>query len=252
MAIFEARLNINGEIYILNNHIGKFDRAAKEVGDNASPLEFLAAYDRLAGQIRNEAGENIENGIFNAKYQKWKHEQPAYIKTLEERERNLNEGERQPIELNIKNIDHKRAFLGTLMTISAALIAGLFLFMSGKQNEGYYEVLAMLSGVGLAVFVGSSAYYLRLLLSQESEEGDDRLEFVRKSKEDFIEKVGIVITDLDSYEKYRQDKYEEEKKLKRKIRGSDEKYFKLITGLFILSAVPLTIMFIIAGFCGRC
>ena len=247
----EINFNLNGEIYILNNNNDKFNRAAKEVGDSASPLEFLATYDRLGGLIKDRDGKKIENGIFNTRYDKWKHEEPIYIRTIEEKEQSIDEGERRTIELNIKNIEHKRAFLGTLMTISSAFVAGLFIFI-GKinNNELIYRILTMVSGLGLTFFVISSAYYLGFLLSEEGREGDERLGFVKKSKKDFIEKVGVTINDLNSYEKYRQEKYEEERKLDRKITFSDEKWFKFVICLFIISAVPLTIMFIIAGFCG--
>jgi hypothetical protein len=95
----EMKITYKGRGYILNNNSGKFDRARAEVGDYVSPLEFLAAYDRLGGLIMDENGIKVENGIFIAAHEKWKKEQPLYIKTLEERDRTLDEGEKRNIDL---------------------------------------------------------------------------------------------------------------------------------------------------------
>ena len=48
----------------LNNNNGKLDRAKKDAGDNASPEQILAHYDKLAGLIIDENGDKVENGKF--------------------------------------------------------------------------------------------------------------------------------------------------------------------------------------------
>lgn len=50
--------------YTLNNNSGKYDRAKKDAGNNASPEQVLAHYDKHAGLIRDENGNKVENGPF--------------------------------------------------------------------------------------------------------------------------------------------------------------------------------------------
>jgi len=172
-------------------------------------------------------------------------EQTNYIKTIEDRGKVLEDGERQTIELISNNINHKRAFLGTSMTIAAAVIAGLFILLIGKDlSNSCLVFLTEMSGLGFALFIVTSSIYLTVILAQESLLLDRNLQFVEESKKDFIEKVGISIIDVDSYEKYRGQKYREEKELKRKVRGSHEIWFILINVLFISSFILLLIMFL--------
>lgn len=57
-------IKIQGREYTLNNNSGKYDRAKKDAGDNATPEQILAHYDKLSGLIRDENGNKIENGRF--------------------------------------------------------------------------------------------------------------------------------------------------------------------------------------------
>ena len=239
----EYRLKAWGEEFTLNNNSGKFDRAAQEVGDKATPEAFLAAYDKFAGLILNKDGKKVENGIFQKRYSEWKDEQPQYVKTLEERERTLDTGEERTIGLISKHVDHKRAFLGTLMTISAAVLAGLFILFTSKDSGACVNTLATISGFGFALFIIASSAYLAFLLAQESLSLDKHLRFIQKAKKDFIAKVGIDITDLDSYERYRKQKHKEEVDLKPKERGLWEGWFVLVSILFVLSAILVFVLF---------
>ncbi len=240
----EYRLKAWGDEFTLNNNSGKFDRAAQEVGDKATPEAFLAAYDKLGGLILDKVGKKVENGIFAKRHAEWKDEQPQYIKTLEERERTLDEGEKRTIELNSKHLDHKRAFLGTLMTISAAVLAGLFILFTGKDSGVCVNLLATISGFGFALFIISVSLYLTFLLAQESSSLDKHLQFVQNSRKDFIAKVGVAITDLDSYERYREQKNKEEQDLRPKEKGLWEGWFVTVSGVFILSAVLVLVLFL--------
>jgi hypothetical protein len=240
----DYRLKAWGEEFTLNNNSGKFDRTAQEVGDKATPEAFLATYDKLGGLILDKDKKKMENGIFEKRYSQWKDEQPQYIKTLEERERTLDEGEKRTIELISKHIDHKRAFLGTLMTISAAVLAGLFILFSGKDTGACINTLATISGLGFSLFIIFSSFYLTFLLAQESLSLDKNLHFVRDSRKDFIEKVGIAITDLDSYERYRGEKNKEEKNSRPKEKGLWEGWFVIVSGLFILSTIIVLGLFL--------
>ena len=239
----EYKLKAWGEEFTLNNNSGKFDRAAQEVGDKATPEAFLAAYDKHGGLILDKAGKKIENGIFQKRYSEWKDEQPQYIKTLEERERTLDDGEEKTIGLISKHVDHKRAFLGTLMTISAAVLAGLFILFTSNDSGTCVSTLATISGFGFALFIITSSAYLAFLLAQESLSLDKHLRFIQEAKRDFIAKVGIAITDLDSYEKYRKQKHKEEVDAKPKERGLWEGWFIIVSALFVLSAILVFVLF---------
>lgn len=60
----EAKTKIGDREYTLNNNNGKYDRAKKDAGENASPEQILAHYDKLAGLIKDENGNKVENGRF--------------------------------------------------------------------------------------------------------------------------------------------------------------------------------------------
>lgn len=246
----EIKIVVGGEEYTLNNNSDKHSRAEREAGRGASPDVILAIYDRLGGLIKNSQGDNIENGAFWERYQRWKEEQPRFIKIIEDKGRSLEKGEKETIELISKNIDHKRAFLGTLMTISAAILAGLFILLTNNvlEQERFY-FFAALSGFGFASFIIYSSIYLIFLLSQESLSLDKRLLFLRNSGDDFIGKVGVDIVDIDGYEKYRNEQYGKESKLKKEIKGSHEIWFMISGGLFFISCLPIFIMFWISILC---
>ncbi|MFZ2522752.1 MAG: hypothetical protein WAX44_02820 [Minisyncoccia bacterium] len=133
--MMEMELKAWGEKFTLNNNSDKLNRAIHEVGDKASPEALLGVYDRLGGLILDKDKKKIPNGAFWDRYSRWKEDQPKYIKTLDGRERTLDEGEKRTIELISKNIDHKRSFLGTMMTLAAAVIAGLFILVIGKDSN---------------------------------------------------------------------------------------------------------------------
>jgi hypothetical protein len=242
--MFKANLKAWKEEFILNNK-DKFERAAREAGDNASPEEFLGIYDRLAGLILDKKGNKIENGIFGERFKKWKDEQPKYIKTLEDRSKFIDEGEKRLTELILVNIDHKRSFLGILMTIAAAVIAGLFILMI-NENSDYLNLFSTISSLGFSIFIISSGIYLTFILSQESQTLDSGYKFIKNSKKNFLEKIGTEIVDLDSYEKYRIQKYEEEKDSKIESKLISEKWFIGVSLFFIGSAISTLIMLIYA------
>ena len=58
------KIKIENREYALNNNGGKFDRAKHDAGENATNKQVLAHYDKLAGLIRDENGNKIENGNF--------------------------------------------------------------------------------------------------------------------------------------------------------------------------------------------
>lgn len=60
----ETKIKIGDREYALNNNNGKYDRAKKDAGENASPEQVLAHYDKLAGLIKDENGNKVENGRF--------------------------------------------------------------------------------------------------------------------------------------------------------------------------------------------
>ncbi len=173
-------------------------------------------------------------------------EKLSFIEAIEERERILDQGERQAIDLAIKNIDHKRAFLGTLMTISVAVIAGLFVLIS--QDNGCLNLLVTINCIFFVSFLLASTIYLTIILSRESISLNKNLEFIRESKRDFIRSLTDgTIKNLDGYEEYRKKKYKREKELRKNIKNLSEIWFILINVLFVFSIILLfiTLLFII-------
>ena len=112
-----------------------------------------------------------------------------YIKAIENRWDALEEGEKRILELALKNIDHKRAFLGTNMTISAAIVAGLFILLVSGEFNIYFNSLAIISSLFFVIFIISSSIYFTALLSQEGLSLDKRLQFVKSSKQDFLKSM---------------------------------------------------------------
>jgi len=58
------KIKIGDREYTLNNNSGKYDRAKSDAGENATPEQILAHYDKLAGLIKDENGAKVENGKF--------------------------------------------------------------------------------------------------------------------------------------------------------------------------------------------
>lgn len=240
----EIKIKIGETEYILNNNSDKYKRARREAGDNASPEVILAIYDRLAGLIKDAQGNEIKNGSFWEAYKRRKEEQPKYIKILEDREKDLEESEVVIMGLIAKNIDHKRAFFGNTMSIAAIIVAGLFIFLASDNLDNYFVALAQIDGFLFTSFLISSSIYLTYILAMESTQLDKHLKFIQESKKDFIESIGKTIVDIDSYEKFRKQKYHEGKNIKRDIKGSSEFWFVAINILFIVSFLPLLIFLI--------
>ena len=60
----ETKVKIGDREYTLNNNSGKLDRAKRDAGQNATDEQTLAHYDKLAGLIKDENGNKIENESF--------------------------------------------------------------------------------------------------------------------------------------------------------------------------------------------
>lgn len=62
----EIEFNVDGKVYRLTNrnNANKYDRAVKDAGPNATPKQVLAHYDKHAGNIQDENGQQINNGPF--------------------------------------------------------------------------------------------------------------------------------------------------------------------------------------------
>jgi len=133
----EIEIKTTSGEFVLNNNGDKYERAKKDAGgEAATPEEILAHYDKLGGLVKDKEGRTVVSGIFYKAYSKWMSEKPEFIKILDQREKSLNEAEDSLIEATSFNIGHKRAFLGTLMTISAGTIAGLFFLFTKEINSG--------------------------------------------------------------------------------------------------------------------
>ncbi len=60
----DMKVKIGDREYTLNNNSGKLDRAKIDAGERATNEQVLAHYDKLAGLIKDESGNKIENGQF--------------------------------------------------------------------------------------------------------------------------------------------------------------------------------------------
>ncbi len=79
----EIKLKIGDREYTLNNNSDKYDRAKRDAGENATLEQILAHYDKLAGLIKDENGDKIDNGQF------WKAEKVWLEKEQKELAREL-------------------------------------------------------------------------------------------------------------------------------------------------------------------
>jgi len=133
------------------------------------------------------------------------------------------------------------------MTISVAIVAGLFVLIS--KNNNCFSLLAVINNIFFTAFLIISSIYLTIILFQESQSLDKSLQFGRASKKDFIKNINNkTIYDITSYKKYRNQKYKEEKESKQEVRGSSEIWFILINVLFVFSVILLFITFLLANF----
>ena len=78
----EIELNVSGTVYRLTNlnNGNKYDRALKYAGQDGTPAQKLAHYDKLEGYIQNANGQKIANGEFwqaekNRLEKEFKHEE---------------------------------------------------------------------------------------------------------------------------------------------------------------------------------
>src|SRR3989338_2875954 len=60
----DMKVKIGDREYTLNNNSGKLDRAKIDAGERATNEQVLAHYDKLAGVIRDENGDEVPNGSF--------------------------------------------------------------------------------------------------------------------------------------------------------------------------------------------
>ncbi len=168
------------------------------------------------------------------------------FKIFEERIDVLNAGEDYTKMLALKNIEHKRNFLATIMNMSVAIIAGLLILLNQANYFDFSEKLILINIISFGLFIIFSSIYLTAILAQESEALDKSLEFTKRTKKDFIE--GVIngnISNNDDYESFRNQKYSEEKLLKVNKIFSSEIWFILINFLFIISFCLLLLSFIL-------
>lgn len=81
--IEEIRIKVRGREYTLNNNSNKYERAKLAAGTNATEEQILAYYDKLAGLIKDESGQKVENGRF------WEGEKGRLAKEKIKRERKV-------------------------------------------------------------------------------------------------------------------------------------------------------------------
>lgn len=245
----DIRIQFGREIVFLNNNSGKFDRAKKAAGPNASDFELLAHYDQLAGLIQDEKGRKLENGQFWRLYETWRDESNKMIEMVDENIADITKTESNLFPILNENVSQKRTFLGTLMTIAAAIIAGLFLMFSKEYiPRGPATYLAQISGIFYGLFIVSASIWLTAIMSQEGTKLDRHLDFYKSLREDIYKKVGTAIRSKNDFDKFLKEKLEQNTKLSnKKIFGANEYFFWIVTALFIIASVPVIILFVLAG-----
>ncbi len=74
------KIKIQEHEYTINNNNGKYDRAKHDAGENATLEQIFAHYDKLAGLIRDEVGQKLENGKFWGPERERLAKEPAQLK----------------------------------------------------------------------------------------------------------------------------------------------------------------------------
>ncbi len=113
----EIELKVDGDIYRVNNNSDKYNRAQKNAGENASPKQILAHYDKLLGFIQNEQGQKIQNGLF------WEQEK----ENIAVREKRSNQ-----IKIILEITRHP-----VVATISIIVILAILLYVFGIDLRGF-------------------------------------------------------------------------------------------------------------------
>lgn len=245
----DIRIQFGGKTVFLNNNSGKFNRAKEAAGPNASDFELLAHYDQLEGLIQDEKGQKLENGQFWRLYETWRDESKKMIEMVDENIADITKTESDLLPLLNENVSQKRTFLGTLMTIAAAIIAGLF-FMFSKDYipSGCATLLAKFSGFFYGLFIVSASIWLTAVMSQEGTQLGKHMDFCKSLREDIYTKVGTAIRSKKDFDDFLKEKLNQSIKLSdKKIFGAEEYFFWIVTGLFILASVPVIILFLLAA-----
>lgn len=234
---------------LLNNNSDKYNRAKKDAGENPTEFEILAHYDKHEGLIQDENGKKLENGQYWAAYQKWRTEGEKMIAMLDENIKDIRATEAQLLIPLNDNVAQKRTFLGTLMTISAAIIAGLFFVFTKDPSPltGCSLLLAQLSAISHAAFIFMSSFWLTAILGQESARLDRKINFYRTLPDEMYGKVGKEIRSEDAFNNYLKEKLSESKSLDTEIYFQHEYYFYAICGLFIIALLPIAALFFIVA-----
>lgn len=245
----DIQIQFGSKKLFLNNNGQKFDRAKEAAGPNASDFEILAHYDQLAGLIQDEKSQKLENGQFWRLYETWREESSKMIEMVDENVADIAKTESDLLPLLNENVAQKRTFLGTLMTIAAAIIAGLF-FMFSKDYipTGCATFLAKFSGFFYGLFIASSSIWLTAIMSQEGTKLDKHLDFYKNLRENIYSKVGTAIRSKKDFDVFLKEKLEQSIKISnKKIFAAEEYFFWVVTGLFIVASIPVIILFLLAG-----
>lgn len=133
----EMKIKIGNREYTLNNNSGKYDRAKKDAGGNATPEQILAHYDKLAGLIKNENGNKIENGSFWEAEKKRIADEPRQLK---------NKTDEEPREIMRNSIDNQYVPSSIYHKAKQELE---FRNMSGKKDDEILKLSPEFYGIGV-------------------------------------------------------------------------------------------------------
>lgn len=127
----EIELNIDGRVYRLTNrnNCEKYDRAVKDAGQDASPSQILAHYDKLMGYIQDQNGNKLGNGQF------WEAEKKRLVET----------------QKRIEKWDKIKNCGGTVVNcikgFFVILVFTLFIFGLGAWIFGYEEMILFIKKI---------------------------------------------------------------------------------------------------------
>jgi len=161
----------------------------------------------------------------------------------EELKEALKHDENSLVQSTNQHVDSKRTFLGTLMTISVAIIAGLFVLITNGNYDSCFRGLAIGSGGLFVVSVMGASIYLIVILWGESLSLDRRRQFLINSRGCLMG-----VTDDESFRGYGELTLREAEKSKQKVKGSQEIWFVIVSFLLILAF--LSLLFVIGNVLG--
>lgn len=151
-------------------------------------------------------------------------------------------------ELVIKNIDHFRSFISTLLTIDIAVIGAVLAIYSSEKNSIIYS--PKISGFGMILLFVDAVlivYYSTKVLVKENEDLTKRRKFFERSFSDVQSLAYDYVTKKESYENFSNAyikkgqafSIEEKELVKESEKNSKSAYFLYILSILFIIGISL-------------